>query len=60
MICEYCCYANCYECRDEWNRREDCSNFKLDWNGLSKHDKNKIKKELEKKHRKPREQQWKI
>lgn len=50
MICEHCVYEECYECRDGWNRRENCPDFKLNWDSLSKRDQNKIKKELEKKH----------
>ena len=50
MICEYCLYAECYECRDGWGRKDNCSDFKLNWDSLSKRDQNKIKKELEKKH----------
>ena len=52
MICEYCLYVNSYECRDGWNRQENCSDFKLDWDSLSERDKKRIKKELEKKQQK--------
>jgi hypothetical protein len=36
MICKYCRYKNSWDCADGWNRREDCSEFVLDWDALSK------------------------
>ena len=36
MICKYCRYRNSWDCEDGWNRRENCSEFVLDWDTLSK------------------------
>ena len=46
MICTYCSYRNSYDCADEWNRRNNCKDFKLDWNMLSEKDKRTIQKIL--------------
>lgn len=46
MICNYCSYRNSYDCADGWNRRNNCYDFKLDWNMLSEKDKTAIQKIL--------------
>lgn len=34
MACEYCAYRNSWDCGDGYNRRSNCSEFKLDWDTL--------------------------
>ena len=34
MECEYCVYRNSWDCDDGYNRRKNCSEFKLDWDTL--------------------------
>lgn len=46
MICDYCSYRNSYDCADGWNKRNNCNDFKLDWNMLSEKDKSTIQKIL--------------
>lgn len=34
MVCDYCAYRNSWDCDDGYNRRKNCSEFKLDWDSL--------------------------
>lgn len=43
--CEYCEYRNSWDCDDGWDRKDNdvfCKYFKLDFNQLSKKQKNKV------------------
>ena len=48
MICDYCTYRNSWDCGDGYNRRRNCSEFKLDWDMVSDEDKDVIKRLLDK------------
>lgn len=47
MACDYCAYRNSWDCGDGYNRRRNCSEFKLDWDSLPDKDKKTIQKILE-------------
>lgn len=32
--CDFCTYRNSWDCGDGYNRRSNCSDFKLDWDTL--------------------------
>ena len=49
MCCEYCVYRNSWDCGDGYNRRSNCSSFKLDWDSLTDFDKKIIQTILENK-----------
>lgn len=55
MICEHCVYRNSWDCGDGYNRRSNCSSFKLDWDTLSASEKELIQMILENKTEKEKE-----
>lgn len=49
MCCEYCVYRNSWDCGDGYNRRSNCSSFKLDWDTLTDFEKKIVQTVLENK-----------
>ncbi len=46
MTCDYCVYRNSWDCEDGYNRRKNCSEFKLDWDTIPPSLKEQIKQIL--------------
>ena len=49
MCCENCVYRHSWDCDDGYNRRSNCSSFKLDWDTLTDFEKKLIQSALESK-----------
>ena len=44
--CDHCTYRNSYDCGDGWNRRKNCSEFRLDFDTLTEKQKKTIQRIL--------------
>ena len=44
--CDHCTYRHSWDCDDGWNRRKNCSEFKLDFDTLTEKQKKTIQRIL--------------